>query len=36
VTRPSHCPKCRSGNISMPRYGVEMQTTTKESADDNS
>jgi transcriptional regulator len=36
VTRPSHCPKCRSENISMPRYGVEMQTTTKESADDNS
>ena len=34
VTRPSHCPKCRSSNISMPRYGVETQTTTKESADD--
>jgi len=34
VTRPSHCPKCRSENISMPRYGVEMQTTRKESADD--
>ena len=36
VTRPSHCPQCRSSNISMPRYGVEMQTTTKESANDNS
>ena len=36
VTRPSHCPKCHSEDISMPRYGVEIQTTTKESADDNS
>jgi len=23
VTRPSHCPKCRGENISMPRYGIE-------------
>jgi transcriptional regulator len=36
VTRPSHCPKCRSENISMPRYGIESPATTKDLTDDNS
>jgi hypothetical protein len=36
ITRPSHCPKCRSENISMPRYGIEVPTTKKESDDDTS
>lgn len=35
VTRPSHCPKCRSENISMPRYGIETVTAKKESDDVN-
>src|SRR5262245_33946587 len=33
VTRPSHCPKCHSENISMPRYGIEIPATKKESDD---
>lgn len=36
VTRPSHCPQCRSENISMPRYGIEVPATKKDLADDNS
>ena len=35
MTRPSHCPQCRSENISMPRYGIENPATKKESPDDN-
>ena len=35
VKRPSHCPQCRSENISMPRYGIEAQAMKKELADDN-
>lgn len=34
ITRPSHCPQCRSENISMPRYGIEILATKKESFDD--
>jgi transcriptional regulator len=36
ITRPSHCPQCRSENISMPRYGIESPAMKKEAADDNS
>lgn len=36
VTRPSHCPQCRSENISLPRYGIEAPTVKQESTDDNS
>jgi transcriptional regulator len=36
VTRPSHCPKCNSENISMPRFGIEVVAAKTESPDDNS
>lgn len=36
ITRPSHCPQCRSENISMPRYGIASIAAKKEVDDDNS
>jgi predicted Zn-ribbon and HTH transcriptional regulator len=36
VTRPSHCPKCTSENISMPRFSIEVIAAKTESRDDNS
>jgi predicted Zn-ribbon and HTH transcriptional regulator len=36
VTRPSHCPKCNSENISMPRFGIEPVKSKMEPIDDNS
>ena len=34
VTRPSHCPQCRSENTSMPRYGIKVITPKREADDD--
>ncbi|MGE0821521.1 MAG: transcriptional regulator [Candidatus Binatia bacterium] len=34
ITRPSHCPRCRSENTSAPRYGVEVVTTKTEASDE--
>lgn len=28
LTRPSRCPRCRSEAISVPRYGIELRSTT--------